>query len=201
MAFANGTSATLFFRTRFDNGVAGASAHVSVGLSDQASPSGFSHYEAQLRILDSDDNNSFDARDSTVFEELEEDPGDNTVGVLDESEWFLNWMAIDNTTDTWTYYIQNEDGTGQFPVQTQLTVPDGTINFRNGVAANDLETFFLMNAFNHGEDFYIDDIYADTTSSQPSLANPLPEPSTALLLGAGLIAMSATRRRSRIRVA
>jgi len=145
---------------------------VSWGASDLAAPTvGFGDYETQLNIQDGT-TTTLRARDSGVAEAVE------TFGA---DTWYSTWFVIDNSTNSYEVWMQG----GSLAVPTKLDDNDGAnlgntvFGFRNGPAANDLVTALLRTGTNHNSNFYIDDIYLDTSGA--NLANPVPEPSAMLV--------------------
>ena len=155
-AIANNTTGTFFLRLKPQS----TTNNTSFGLSDLTATTGnvggFGSYEAQAVSL----NQGLQVRDAGA--------AITTSATLQTTAWYKVWFVTNNTADTYQVYIQS-DQDAAFATQTQLVAPDGTWNFRNGVAANSLITAqFTSNV--PGTNVFYDDLYIDTTGA--NLADP-----------------------------
>ena len=182
------TASTLFFRLYRTGGV-----NMSAGLSDDAVPALFAGYEIQLNAQNNGTpNDSFKARDAGAFDDL----GAGTFAV---STWYNVWMVVNNSTNFYELYMNQGDfgtaGTTQIHIPDPNQPGDFQFGFRNG-GVNPLTTliFAMGNAPLTGT-MVVDDIYID--NSGQNLVNPVPEPSSALLVGAAATLGLASRRRNR----
>lgn len=197
LRIAQGTTATLFFRLGWNTG----DVDLSVGMTDVADPindaifNSFTQFESQLQLAFSPGFDQLAARDGGSFGILTTD--------VSPLEWYSVWMLIDNAADTTQIYLQG----GVFATPTLLdSNGQSAFAFRNGVASNDLATFFIATG-RHADNLppnptqnigpvYFDDLYIDTTGI--NITNPVPEPgSIALgLIGVSALVAVALRRRS-----
>lgn len=105
---------------------------------------------------------------------------------LDAGNWYSLWLVIDNSTDTYSGYLQS-DGDPNYTAQTKVF--DNLAFQASGTEA--LEYLYLFNSNKDGAVITMDDIYFDDAGT--NLINPtatgVPEPSSALLLlfGSGLL--------------
>jgi hypothetical protein len=190
LSLNNGSVGTLFYRFRTVNALdVNSGSDLSVGLSDEAAPTAFGQYEAQMTFINSDQGVVFPgeirARDAGTA-----DLADTFVG----STWYNVWMVIDNPNDRFRVYLQG----GAFASQTLLDAADGEtwFTFRNTAGdglngntsplANDLVSLFLRAGNPHRGPSWVDDIYFDTGGV--NLVNPVPEPSVFALALVGLAA-------------
>lgn len=188
------TAATLFFRLYRTGAV-----NISAGLSDDAAPALFGGYEVQLNaqhnpLTPPGPTDSFKARDVGAFDDL----GAGTFAV---NTWYNVWLVVNNSTDTFEIYTSQGDfGTTGTP-QTHLADPNGgdfAFGFRNGAATTALTTaIFAMGGTTPAltASLFVDDVYVDTGGQ--NLLNPVPEPSSAAMLGAAATLGLVSRRRNR----
>ena len=120
-----------------------------------------------------------------------------TYRILDEfgaNEWINVWTVMDNASDTLQVYAQSDT---TFPAQTLLDDESGktTFDFRNGTG-DALSTFLLRTGTNHGAPYLLDDIYVDPAGM--NLVNPIPEPSSFVLLALALGGLVVATWRTRI---
>ena len=156
LAVNDGETSTLFFRFRFSEDGNG-----NTGFSDVAAPSAYPDFESQVNRQES---TALKGRDGAGFQDL--GYSDPPV-VADEVEvWYSIWVVADNLNDTSRMFLQSNDDP-DFAVQTEVFVPDGTINFRNGTG---LPLTTLMLRAQRGT-VYWDDIYV---SDGEDLSNPAP---------------------------
>ncbi len=151
---ANGATGTMFYRVRRTS----ATNDISLGLSDQSPPSltDFSTFEAQTFVI----GEAFGARDGGVTLPVANRPA------LLADVWYKIWVVANNSADTYRVFMQS-DGDAAFATQTELMAPDGTWNFRNGVAANPLQAFAML-CNGAGTDLYVDDLYVDPAAQDLS---------------------------------
>jgi len=184
---AQGTTGTVFFRLAWNT----SQVDFSVGMTDVANPisdtlfNTFTQFESQFAVTFSPGNDKLSMRNGGSLVTLTTD--------VHPLEWYNVWLAIDNLTDKTKVYIQG----GAFATQTQLSYLGTTsFGFRNGVASNDLITFFIATGRNTSNTppaptenigpVYLDDLYVDT--SGVNLTLPVPEPSSWALAAAAIIA-------------
>lgn len=187
------TATTLFFRLYRTGAV-----NISAGLSDDAVPALFGGYEVQLNAQNNGTpTDSFKIRDANAFEDL-------GAGTFAQSVWYNVWMVINTSTDTYEVWMNQGDygtaGTPLLHIQDPVIVPPDTsgFTFRNGASANPLTTLiFAMGGTTPAltSSLIVDDVYIDTTGQ--NLSNPVPEPSSAVLLGAAATLGLISRRRNR----
>lgn len=157
----------------------------SFGLVDTTaiSSNAFPNYEVQLVLSDSEPDISARNGGSAL------DTGLNA----NRGEWYNVWMVADNSTDTWSLYINQ----GEASATAGDLVVSG-YNFRNGTTDPlthvQITVANVTSSRSSGELVYYDDIYFDGTGA--NLLYPVPEPSTcAALLGLLALGYVAWRRR------
>lgn len=157
-AIDEGQSGTLFYRFRFD-----AEGNANTGFSDSTAPAAYGDYEAQINRQA---NTPLKGRDSGGFQDL--NPADSVALADDPDIWYSIWLVTDNATDTSRIFIQSDDDP-EFTTQTEMFVPDGMINYRNGTA-DQLITLALRSqqGIAYWDDFYV--------SPGLDLTNPAPTP-------------------------
>ena len=176
---ANGTTGTLFFRL-----YAPALVNFNIGASDVAVASltaDFNNFESQIR-LSAVNATEIDIRNGAAFTT---GTGSNTT-TYTENAWFNVWLVINNSTDTTQFYVSGSAG-------GNATTAFAEGNFRNGVAANPLTTFYARTS--SASPVLVDDIFFDPAGA--NLLNPVPEPSSAALVTLGLAALVNRRRAGR----
>ncbi len=179
-------SGTVFFRARYEG-----QARTSVGMSDinTINASTFNDFETQLIF------NSM----TSATPSLRSGNGSGTISpTMLQNTWYNVWMVIDNTgtsgqtgnSDAYRLYVQS-DADANFATQTLVT-PDSNV-FRNFTQnANSLVSFVVKGGGSNTGSVWLDDIYIDETGL--NLNNPIPEPTSAMLLLGG-VALLAMRRR------
>lgn len=112
--------------------------------------------------------------------------GFDFFGPASPDTWYNVWFVLDNENKETTMYYNTGFGTPA----TDASTLSATGGFRN-VNTDDLINLWVRNnsASTTG---YIDDVYLDTTGI--NLTNPIPEPSTAMIGGLGLLALLRRRR-------
>ncbi|MEZ4660710.1 MAG: Ig-like domain-containing protein [Caldilineaceae bacterium] len=164
---ANASQGTLFMRIRRSGAVDGFA-----GAADVTAPTEWIDFEVQAGV-DNSASTNIQLRDGAGVQTANQALGDNT--------WYCLWLAINNSADRYTAYIQG----GAYPNQTRLvTNSQSDFGFRNG-GGEPLRSFFgRVGNVNNGA-LLIDDIYVDPSGE--NLANPAtdcnrtpvtPEPST-----------------------
>jgi hypothetical protein len=193
-----GSTATLFFRLAWDT----SQVNLSVGMTDVANPindaifNSFTQFESQLQLSFTPGFDMLAARDGGSFDTLTTD--------VSPLEWYNVWMVIDNAAGATQIYLQG----GAFTTPTLLdSGGQSSFTFRNGVAGNDLLTFFIATGRNTGSSppnptenigpVYFDDVYIDTTGV--NLLNPVPEPGSLALGLIGFCSLAAVAWRHRRR--
>ncbi len=139
-AVPDGESGTLFARFRFDQ-----TGNANFGFSDVPAPAVYNDFEAQINRQNG---TVLKARDGTGF--LDFAPIVDGVDV-----WYKLWLVADNESDSSRVYVQSdEDPT--YAAQTELSVPDGTMNFRFGTSEA-LATLMLRSQEGTAfwDDFYV----------------------------------------------
>ncbi|MES2923210.1 MAG: cadherin domain-containing protein [Verrucomicrobiota bacterium] len=150
---AQGSTATFFLRVLRD----GAGSDEVFGISDASNPNlagDFTVFEAQSGVLGS----NLRVRDGG---------GLQSRATLAAGSWYNLWMVVNNSTDTWRFYMQSDDDPA-FTNQTEITSTDGTINFRNAPDTKALVSF-LAKATSGTNSVFYDDIYIDTAGSNLTL--------------------------------
>lgn len=174
-----GTAGTVFFQYRtqttsnFGNGIGVTDVDiVNAGFGDQvAYPSVISDTELAAR-------DGGNATNVTISDEL---TGDT---------WHNVWMVLDDVTDTYDVYVSS----GRDNIATPTTSVTG-LEFRR-TPAGAIDTFYFFN-FQSGDletEMYVDNIYLD--ASAENLSNPIPEPASLALVGAGAALMMFRRKRT-----
>lgn len=191
-SIANGTTGTVFFQ--WQRG-AGNGPNYNIGLTDLAAPGNVAgDFEIQLNMQAT---GVLNARSAGAFVGLAFTNGGPTFVPLTDTMYNF-WLVVDNTADTYQVWVQS-DGDANTLSQVQLVNPtggSGTFGFRNGVAANSIQTFlFGAGATTNNALIAHDNIYVDTAGA--NLANPIPEPAgiAAVALGLGLAGFAVARRR------
>jgi hypothetical protein len=187
------TAATVYWNFTISSGTTGNNWNfIITDVSAPADTAGSS--EVQFNY-DVGAGSAFRARDAGAFELLSLD-GTVTGRLLPLPNIIYNaWFEINNSTNTYQVFLQS-DGDPLIANRTLMFADNGTgstFGFRNGAAANDLITA-NMGSGNTGSIVNFDDIYVDTAGFNP--ANPVPEPSTSILLGLAVFG-GTLRRRSR----
>lgn len=182
-----GTTGTLFYQIYKPTGLV----NMSLGMSDDMAindPGQFYWFESQLTVHSSTDPQAFRMRDGGAFRT-------SATNFLPETLYNV-WHVINNTTDKSEMYVQR-DGIDPSPIKLAEDTID-SFTFRNEVASNDLVHFLVMTG-SSGAGFaahstaWFDNVYLSTGEN---LTNPVPEPSTWMLLAATtVIAAWGFRRR------
>ena len=190
LSIANANTATsLFFRMYRSGGV-----NFSIGLSDVAAPAAFADFEAQLNAQHTASPNTIKVRDGAAIDDL----GPNSFV---DAAWYNVWMVVNNSADTYQLWIEQGDTVPAFATNHILDPVGGgpgdfDFGFRNGAAANPLQTFFMaMGGDTLTGRIHVDDIYID--NSGQNLASPVvPEPASGFFILAGAAVGAARRRRA-----
>ena len=177
---------------------------MSAGLSDDASPALFNGYEVQLNaqhnpLTPPGPTDSFKIRDAGSFDDI-------GAGTFVVNTWYNVWVVVNTSTDTFQVWTSQGDyGTVGTP-QIHIADPNGgggdfDFVFRNSgttLSANPLTTLaFALGSTTPAltAQLLVDDVYVDTGGQ--NLLNPVPEPSSAAVLGAVATLGLAARRRNR----
>lgn len=164
---AEGQTGTLFFQIYTEDL---SSTYAHIGLSDLASPrlndggTGivdiYTDFEAQftLRL------GVMRAKDGGITRDL--------TNINAASQTLYNvWLVVNNQADTYEVYVQG--GVHTTPVKAEAN-GQSVFAFRNGQAANNLQTFLYQNSPDvQTSKSYIDNIYVDPDDE--NLANPVPQ--------------------------
>ena len=163
-SIADGTTGTIFFRFRMP---VASGVNTSVGGGLTSNPSTFGDFRPQYRI-----DGTLDPRDGGSF---------LTGPSLEADVWYDAWLVVDNNLNQSEFYIQG----GDFTSQTQVDVGGQTdFAFRSTQGTDgDIQAFYIVKSDTSIGDFFLDDLYLDTLGV--NLANPVPEPTTSVLLFAG----------------
>jgi hypothetical protein len=163
-AIADAGGGTLFYRVR----ISAVANDVSFGLQDVNPPSltDFPSFEVQGNFTTSGTAPNQIARFGS------RDGGANQAPLFlpTLNVWYNVWYVLNTTTDTYRLYVQR-DGDPAYATQTEISPPDGTWNFRNGVAANPLQAFVIMSNSANTR-LLVDDIYVDNLPAA-NLINPV----------------------------
>ncbi|MCW1923324.1 cadherin domain-containing protein [Luteolibacter arcticus] len=159
LAIPQGTTATFFFRVcRLT-----ANNDEVWGISDVSSPDlggNFGVFEAQGGI------SGANIRGRNV--------GPTVDKPIVQGTWYNVWMVINNSSDTWQFYLQSE-GDSTYKNQTQiLNNTGGTgFGFRNAPGTNALVAFLTKSTNGANTSVYYDDLYVDTAAANLTLP-PIP---------------------------
>ncbi len=157
-----GNTGTLFFQIY----CSAAALDQSIGLSDVPAAAAFGDFEAQFATVGG---NLF------VRDGLPANMNRDTNFDFDTNKWMNVWIVANNASDTVKVYVQTP--TGQVG-QVEIT-NDGGVNpydFRNGVAANALSTFLVVNNVGGDLPVYIDNIYVDPTAQNLAVPTGVSKP-------------------------
>ena len=127
------------------------------GVSDVANPTEYTHYEAALRSAADD---GLDVRRGSSYEEV--------ISSIATQTWYETWLVVDNTTDTYSFYIKG----GIF---NDVTLIETGIEFRNGTSSPIDHYLWVLNSTD-GKGIgtvYFDDLYVD--NDDINLASPIPD--------------------------
>lgn len=183
---------TLFYQVYRD---IGDLVNASIGMTPVAAPvdgggtnQGFNAFRPQLGI--NQNSQAWRPRDGGSF--------DTTPTSFGEAMWINVWQVINNATDAVEFYVQSPSDL----VPLQLSVAGQTsFAFRSANAAA-LETLLIRTGNSNTSavppeiahsQFYVDNIYFDDSGA--NLVNPVPEPTSAILLGMSGALLGLRRRR------
>lgn len=158
-----GNTGTLFLQIH----AAGPGLDHSLGLTDVANPVFFTDFEAQTALLGA--GSDLAVRDNSGVRVY---PG----GGYRTGRWMNVWIVVNNASDTVKVHVQSPDGeTGVIDITPGSDVtPYG---FRNGLAANALTTFQMIENAAAAPVVYLDNLYVDPTATNltlPAAAKPEP---------------------------
>lgn len=158
-----GNTGTLFLQIH----ASGPGLDHSLGLTDVAIPVFFTDFEAQTALLGA--NRNLAVRDNSGVRTY---PG----GGYRTGRWMNVWIVVNNANDTVKVHVQSPDGeTGVVDITPGSDVtPYG---FRNGLAANALTTFQMIENAAAAPVVYLDNLYVDPTAANltlPAAAKPEP---------------------------
>ncbi len=182
LTIPTGETRMLFLRFRFDG-----SHNYSLGMSRLTAPTEYSDFGPELRRVTAQDR--LEIHDGSTYETLDE---------LTHLTWYNLWALVDNASGTTQVWMHARDGQAA-TTGDQLDDDEGdtVFNFRSFVSGNDLVNFYLK-ASDGGSGpapLWLDDIYMENVDGSANLTNPVPEPTTAVLLV--LACLPALRRRWR----
>ena len=162
LAIPDGQTGTLFFRFQSPGNVPDE----TIGLSDVASPSDWSHYEPTTRIYpDTGGNVKAQGRNFGSYQDMSLNGGAN--GLAPET-WYHMWMVCNNATDTVDFYIHGGGITNQRLVATEF-------GFRNGTT-DPLITFLAKSGtLSTVSSLFVDDVYV---SPGVNLNSPIGDPAS-----------------------
>lgn len=168
-SIVDGSTSTLFFRFYTTS----ATIDFNMGLTDVATPNDTNAYapnQTQFRVGGS--SGQLDTRDGSGFQSLTS---------FDTSTWYNMWIVVDNDANTQTFFRSTgtDDGT---------LIGSADYTFRTSTT-NTIQTLALI-ANNPSNTILIDDIYMASGVN----TTYIPEPTTALLGGLGLLALLRRRR-------
>ena len=179
IAESGNTVGTLYFQVY----TTGASTGLSIGLTQEGG-SNFTDYRAQMAFNNGVSVISGSAGTAHAIDNIS----------FESDTWYHLWMVVDNATNTWSAYLLG----GDITEVTQLSYgTNSTFDFR-ATAAAPIESLFIARGTGGGANRgYINNLYfglGDLHGELPPSA--IPEPSTVMLLGAGLLLGAIRRARS-----
>ncbi|MEM8860451.1 MAG: hypothetical protein AAGD96_19175, partial [Chloroflexota bacterium] len=143
---------TIFYRIRRNGSVDGFA-----GGSDDGSPSEWGNFEAQFGIQENASN--FVARDGSDGDLFIE-----STTAFAVNTWYCVWITIDNSSDTYSAYVQQNGGS-----QIQISGSGKSVfDFRNGTS-NPIRTFFGRSDNEVSGTLYLDDIYISPNQIDTSM--------------------------------
>lgn len=161
-AIPQGAKGTVFLRLRLAGGADADRFNLSVGLSDETTPSNnFAHFEAQAIAVNT-------TATATPLLQVRNGGTSPQQGTLAKNTWHSLWFVVDNQADTYDVYLRGDGG----HATTADRIATG-FAFRNAAAANPLRHVLVMlgqNTTNNPEVF-LDDLYLDRAAR--NLRNPL----------------------------
>lgn len=177
-----GSSGTVFFRVFLPEINTGNNHAIAFGVSDVNPPASVGSAVATL-----------ESTGSTQFQPRFATDGGTRSGPGVAGVWGNYWLVFDNTGASGQQYdIYFSTGTDDAP-----SIPRATFNTRRDVLGSAaLDSLLISNASgveSATQQAFIDDIYVDPTSV--NLVNPVPEPSSILLVSGGTLLIP--RRRAR----
>lgn len=167
-SIANGSNGTLFMRFRLAGGGDADRFNLSLGFSDEVTPSNnFAHFETQVAIANT-------ANAATCPLGIRNAGVTTTSATLAKSTWYNIWLIANNSSDT--YDVHLDTGTGGATPGNRIATGFTFRNSGSGVASNPLRHVLLVlgSPSANNPEVYLDDVYLDRTAA--NLANPLAPP-------------------------
>lgn len=160
----DGSTGTLFMRFRLAGGADTDRFNLSLGLSDEVTPTNnYAHYETQAALA-----NTANAGTSPLG--IRNAGNTPNVATVSKNTWYNLWFVANNSTDT--YDVHLDTGTGGATAGNRIAT--GFV-FRNGptLATNPLRHVLLIlgSPTVANPEVYLDDVYLDRFAA--NLANPL----------------------------
>jgi hypothetical protein len=164
-SIANGSNGTLFMRFRLAGGLDADRFNLSLGLSDEVTPSNnFAHFETQAALANT-------ANAATCSLGVRNAGVTTTSATLSKSTWYNIWFVANNTADTYDVHLNT--GTAGADAGNRIATGFTFRNSGSGVASNPLRHVLLVlgSPTANNPEVYLDDVYLDRTAV--NLANPL----------------------------
>jgi len=189
----DGSVGTIFFRVHVPSNPSNQTASHWFGFTDNDSPQAF----GDMRGYGGHNGNG-----NPINYAFRNGSEGTTVVVESNSnygQWYNVWLVVDNQAGTGSdsYDVYVNQGTAAASVSDRIATDYA---FRNGGVSTALDTVTLFGAnaggsVESGREVFYDDLYVDISGA--NLANVIPEPSTMLMLCAGIATLGMLRRKRR----